>query len=235
MLGIGLWWLNREEARARARGEGFGDGQPATARDLASDEKLRERATSAREFDPAEIDSGKQASSPPSILLAALPLIVVIVVNILMSFFILPRVNADYLSQPQFGATSLSALSGVWAVITALATAIVVALAINLRRLPALKSTIDAGANASVLPIMSVASLVGFGAVVAAMPAFRDVSDWVLGIGGGPLVASPSRSMRWAAPSWNAPRQSEWIPRSCTGWPSSVPERSTVCRTMVRW
>ena len=188
MLGFGLWWLNREEARARARGEGFGDGQPATARDLASDEKLRERATSAREFDPAEIDSGKQASSP-SILLAALPLIVVIVVNILMSFFILPRVNADYLSQPQFGATSLSALSGVWAVITALATAIVVALAINLRRLPALKSTIDAGANASVLPIMSVASLVGFGAVVAAMPAFRDVSDWVLGIGGGPLVS----------------------------------------------
>jgi H+/gluconate symporter-like permease len=80
-------------------------------------------------------------------------------------------------------------LSGVWAVITALAAAIIVALVINVGRLPALKSTIDAGANASVLPIMSVASLVGFGAVVAAMPAFKDVSDWVLGIGGGPLVS----------------------------------------------
>ena len=47
----------------------------------------------------------------------------------------------------------------------------------------------DAGANASVLPVLSVASLVGFGAVVAAMPAFKVVRDWVLGIGGGPLVS----------------------------------------------
>src|SRR6478609_3152721 len=58
ILAFGLWWLWREEARARARGEGFGDGRPASARDLAQDEKLRERATLAREFDPAEIDHG---------------------------------------------------------------------------------------------------------------------------------------------------------------------------------
>jgi H+/gluconate symporter-like permease len=47
----------------------------------------------------------------------------------------------------------------------------------------------DAGANASVLPALSVASLVGFGAVVAALPAFEAVRDWVLSIGGGPLVS----------------------------------------------
>ena len=47
----------------------------------------------------------------------------------------------------------------------------------------------DAGANASVLPVLSVASLVGFGAVVAALPAFEAVRDWVLGIEGGPLVS----------------------------------------------
>ena len=47
----------------------------------------------------------------------------------------------------------------------------------------------DAGANASVLPALSVASLVGFGAVVAALPAFAVVRDWVLSIGGGPLVS----------------------------------------------
>jgi H+/gluconate symporter-like permease len=40
-----------------------------------------------------------------------------------------------------------------------------------------------------VLPVLSVASLVGFGAVVAAMPAFETVRDWVLSIGGGPLVS----------------------------------------------
>jgi H+/gluconate symporter-like permease len=47
----------------------------------------------------------------------------------------------------------------------------------------------DAGANASVLPAVSVASLVGFGAVVAGLPAFAAVSDWVLAIEGGPLVS----------------------------------------------
>jgi H+/gluconate symporter-like permease len=47
---------------------------------------------------------------------------------------------------------------------------------------------VDAGLNASALPVLSVASLVGFGAVVASLPAFEAVRDWVLGIEGGPLV-----------------------------------------------
>jgi H+/gluconate symporter-like permease len=47
----------------------------------------------------------------------------------------------------------------------------------------------DAGANAAVLPCVTVASMVGFGAVIAALPAFGAVRDWVLGIGGGPLVS----------------------------------------------
>ena len=71
----------------------------------------------------------------------------------------------------------------------ALMAAILTAVALNWRRLPRLRDTLDAGANASVLPIFAVASLVGFGAVVAALPAFGLVRDWVLGIGGGPLVS----------------------------------------------
>ena len=59
MLGFGLWWLAREEAAARARGEGFGDeAKLKSAADLAGDETLRERATAAHEFDPAEIAHG---------------------------------------------------------------------------------------------------------------------------------------------------------------------------------
>ena len=122
-------------------------------------------------------------------MLAALPLIVVIAVNLAMSLFILPALDTSFLAEARWGETSLAAVGGVWAVITALACAIVAALAVNFRRLPALRATIDAGANAGVLPAMSVASLVGFGAVVAAMPAFAVVRDAVLGIGGGPLVS----------------------------------------------
>ena len=61
--------------------------------------------------------------------------------------------------------------------------------AVNQSRLPALRESMDAGANASVLPAFSVASLVGLGAVVAALPAFAVVRNWVLSIGGGPLVS----------------------------------------------
>ena len=39
------------------------------------------------------------------------------------------------------------------------------------------------------LPILMIASLVGFGAVVAALPAFADVRDALLAVGGGPLIS----------------------------------------------
>ena len=84
MVGFGLWWLSREERRARKRAEGFGVGAPMATDRLATDEKLRERATTAREFDPAEILHGKRTDRPPPITAAALPLLVVIAVNLAM-------------------------------------------------------------------------------------------------------------------------------------------------------
>jgi H+/gluconate symporter-like permease len=111
---------------------------------------------------------GHSASNPP-ITLAALPLIVVVGVNLIMSMFVLPRLDVSYLADERWGATSLAAVGGALIVI-------------NYRCLPKLRETIDAGA-------LSVASLVGFGAVVAALPAFAMVRDWVLSIEGGPLVS----------------------------------------------
>jgi H+/gluconate symporter-like permease len=187
MLGFGLWWLARAEASARARGEGYGEA--AAAHDAAEDLIVRERATTAGAFDPAEVSRGRQSDPGPPIALAALPLIVVVAVNLVMSLFVLPHMDASFLADEKWGATSLAAVGGVWAVVTALATAIVVLIAVNFRRLPALRDSMDAGANASVLPVLSVASLVGFGSVVAALPAFAMVRDWVLSIEGGPLVS----------------------------------------------
>ena len=189
MLGFGMWWLRREEAAAKAAGEGFGDGAPRSAEALADDEKLRERATTAREFDPAEIAHGEMAREQPPFVVAAAPIVVVILVNLVMSLIILPRFDLSFLAKPAWGGTSASAVSGVWSVITALTCAIVTVLALNVRRIPDLRATMDAGVNASALPAISVASLVGFGAVVAAMPAFAMVREAVLGIGGGPLVS----------------------------------------------
>ena len=189
MLGFGLWWLARAEARARAVGEGFGDASLPAPERVAGDGIVRERASVAQAFDPAEAPRGTPDAAQPPPLAAFAPLGVVIAVNLLMSLVVLPRMDVAFLAEPRFGATTLSAVGGVWSVSVALAAAIVAVVAINFRRFPALRSTVDAGANASVLPILAVASLVGFGAVVAAMPAFALVRDWVLGIGGGPLVS----------------------------------------------
>jgi H+/gluconate symporter-like permease len=83
----------------------------------------------------------------------------------------------------------LSAVLGVWSVAVALGAAVLTLVLANHRRLPSLRESMDAGANASVLPAVTVASLVGFGAVVAALPAFAMVREWVLSVGGGLLVS----------------------------------------------
>jgi H+/gluconate symporter-like permease len=189
MLGFGLWWLGRAEAAARRAGEGYGVDPDLDADAVEEDQFVRERATTASAFDPAEIHHGHQSNNAPPIILAALPLIVVVAVNFLMSMVVLPRLDTSFLAEERWGGTSLAAVGGVWAVVVALAAAILTLVLINRGRLPALRESMDAGANASVLPAFSVASLVGFGAVVAALPAFAMVRDWVLSIGGGPLVS----------------------------------------------
>ncbi len=189
MLGLGLWWLRRAEGSARRSGEGYGAEASGGGDAAADDEMVRERATTAREFDPAEIHHGHRSNSVPSILVAALPLVVVILVNLTMSLFVLRRLDFSFLAEERWGGTSISAVAGVWSVVVALAAAIATVIVFNRGRLPALRQSMDAGANASVLPALSVASLVGFGAVVAALPAFAVVRDWVLAIEGGPLVS----------------------------------------------
>ena len=151
---------------------------------------VRERATTAREFDPAEIHHGHRSDVRPPIVVAASaarswssP------VNLAMSLVMLRRLDFSFLAEERWGGTSISAVAGVWSVVVALAAAIATVVVFNRGRLPALRESMDAGANASVLPALSVASLVGFGAVIAALPAFAVVRDWVLAIEGGPLVS----------------------------------------------
>ena len=189
MLGFGLWWLMRCEAAARRTGEGYGSRADIAARAVADDPIIRERATTASEFDPAEISHGHHTDAAVPIGVAVLPLAVVVSVNLAMSLIVLPRLDFSFLTEERWGSTSLSAVAGVWSVVVALAAAILTLIVVNRGRLPALRESMDAGANASVLPAFSVASLVGFGAVVAMLPAFAVVSEWVLSIGGGPLVS----------------------------------------------
>ena len=185
ILGFGLWWLGLIETRARRAGEGYIAETPATA----DDQFVRERAANADNFDPAELPHGRRSEESPSFALSLAPILIVLAVNLFMSLFVLPQMYTGFLAEPRFGETTLSAVSGAWSVVTALAIASLVLAVIHHKRLPELRKTLDAGANASVLPVLNTASLVGFGAVVAALPAFAVARDGFLAIPGGPLVS----------------------------------------------
>src|SRR6516165_6920901 len=103
MLGFGLWWLDRAETHARRAGEGFGADAGTAPGALAEDQLIRERATTAREFDPAEINHGQRSDAKPPILVALLPLALVLCVNFAMSLIILPRLDFSFLAQEHWG------------------------------------------------------------------------------------------------------------------------------------
>ncbi|SFG23776.1 GntP family permease [Neptunomonas qingdaonensis] len=190
MFGAGQCWLMHRAARARVRGEGYGIHDDATA---TPNDAMRQRSAG-EGYDLAEISTTDTVVAPvtavPGFSLAVLPVVVVVAANYVFSGIVIPSWNIDYLSEPLYGAVGLSNVLGLWSIILALCTAILVLIALNWKRLASLRTSLDAGANASVLPIFNTASLVGFGAVVAALPAFAMLREVVLNLGGdNPLIS----------------------------------------------
>ena len=186
MFGLGQWWLSRQAVRARLAGEGYGqheDAQPAFDRDQ------RERS-SGEGFDVLMVPPEAAPRSLPSFTVAIAPVVLVIVLNYVFSAIVIPAMDTTYLAEARYGATNVDSVRGVWAVICSLTIACLLLLAMTWTRLAAPKRSLDDGANASVLPIFNTASLVGFGAVIAALPAFELIKTFVEVIGGGnPLVS----------------------------------------------
>ena len=187
MLSLGMAWLSWQVKRAKVGGEGYGihdDSIP------ESDAEVREGAMRDG-FDIRELDTQfEDQPLLPSFSLSVAPVIIVVLVNFIFVQFAIPRMDTAYLQQPIFGPTTVDAVRGVWAIITALLVAILFILVANWTRFKSVVDSLDQGANASVLPIANTASLVGFGAVIAAMPAFQIISDGLLSLGEtNPLVS----------------------------------------------
>lgn len=184
MLGLGQAWLSHRARQARAAGEGYGNHQG----EAPQAAHLRERAAG-EGFDLAEVKAQPVRDLPP-LTLALLPIVLVITLNLLFTAVVIPAMDTGYLAEPTYGATSIESVRGVWAVIAALVIAIGVIIAANRKRLANLTTTLDSGANASLLPIFNTASLVGFGSVIASLAAFETISHWVTSVGGdNPLIS----------------------------------------------
>lgn len=189
MFGLGIVWLNRRAAQAKATGEGYGRHNDALP---DPDPKMREQARG-EGFDLNEIADGPVETGKagdPSFPIAIAPIVLVIAANLLFVQLIVPLIDTSYLALPLFGETTIEAVRGVWSIIVALSLSIVFLLMTNWKRIEDVKLTLNQGADASVLPIFSTASLVGFGAVIAAMPVFQLITDAMLNISGGnPLIS----------------------------------------------
>ncbi len=185
MFGLGMWWLTYR-AKKLAH-EGYGGHPDAT--EFAPNKDLRERSAG-EGFDLMEVPVEEKPKELPTPFVAILPLVLVVALNLIFTFVIIPRIDTSFLALPQFGETTIDQVRGIWAVIAALVLSIIVVIALNWQRLPQLKATVDNGANASLLPIFNTASLVGFGAVIASLSAFVLIRDTVVGLGGdNPLIS----------------------------------------------
>jgi H+/gluconate symporter-like permease len=165
MLIGGTLWLHIRAKRAMAAGEGYGDH---SGEGFAAHE---------------------DTVQGPSFFVALLPILLVIGLNALFTYVVFPNIDASYLAEPKFGATKLSAVAGLWSIIVALVIAIVFIIIVHWQRWKNAVESLNAGTMGSLLPIFNTASEVGYGNVIASLPAFLVVKNAVLGISDNPLIS----------------------------------------------
>lgn len=157
MLVGGMIWLNYRTKTALNAGEGYGQHHH---------DKF------------AVVDH----SAKPSLLVALLPIILVILINFICTKWLLPSMDNSYLATEEFGAVPLSKVLGIWAIVIALVVSCGAMILLNWKRWKDLKESLSEGALGSLLPIFNTASEVGYGSVIATLTGFIIVKEFLLGL-----------------------------------------------------
>lgn len=209
MFGGGVAWLMFRAHRLTAAGEtylpdqapkggGFlsrftgkkGERDVSGGTDAEPDGAGTATATATTPAESAESPGTDQSTLPrPGALIAFLPIVVVIGLNYVLVTWVFPAMSTGYLAQDAYGNTDIDTVGGIWAIVVALVVSCLLVVATNLSRFGTLKETINEGTMGSFLPIFNTASEVGYGAVIASLPAFRTVRDSVLGISNNPVIS----------------------------------------------
>jgi H+/gluconate symporter-like permease len=157
MIFFAWLWLDREVKKARARKEGYGKDVHVAAEDGVSGPKKL-----------------------PPFWLAISPLILVLGLVYLYSEVWIPGWDLSYLQQATYGNKAPAQVIGIWSVIFSLLISVLYSAAALYKYLPRFSKTLNEGTTGSLLPMLSTASEVGYGATVAALSAFAALKAGLL-------------------------------------------------------
>lgn len=121
-------------------------------------------------------------------LIGLVPLLVVVVTNVIFTYVVPAIFDFSYLSEEKYGAIDLSKVLGTWSVLVGLVAAIIAILIIKPRSLRDCVVAFSEGAKRAVVPALTTASEVGYGAVIASLAIFAVVAEGLFGLSDNPLI-----------------------------------------------
>lgn len=156
MFGLGMLWLQSRAKSAKAVGEGYG---------THIDDDVH-----------ADLDTHHT-----SFMVAMIPLILVIGINAILTYFVFPSMDLTGL-KTKFPDIDIKGSLGLWSIIIALVVAIISLIVLKIGHWGNLKESLNKGTYSSMLPIFNTASEVGYGAVIASLAGFAILRDSVLNL-----------------------------------------------------
>ncbi|MDR2268346.1 MAG: GntP family permease, partial [Holosporaceae bacterium] len=144
MFLLGMLWMNRQLKIARIHNEGYGNH-------------------------PEKTTTASRKNNIPKFCVAVLPIILVVLVNYVCIKLIFPHIDTQYLQQEKYGNVDIKTVASNWAVIVAVFTAVAFLAVYHYRNIDLMKC-LNVGATDSLAPIFNTASVVGYGAVINALP-----------------------------------------------------------------
>jgi len=102
---------------------------------------------------------------------------------------VIPAMDTGYLEMPKYGKVPLTAVLGVWAIIAAMAIAVLMVIVLNLKRIADVRKSITEGTLGSLLPVCNTAAEVGYGAVISGLAAFVAFRESLKSVVSDPLLS----------------------------------------------
>lgn len=170
MLSLGYFWIAMRAKKMKQQNQDYFEG-------LTPEETQLEKMASENE-----------QKNLPHFAIAMIPIVVVLVLNFYFGQFYfsgLPHLQ----ELTGLSETALKKSLGLWSLILTLIIAIFVTIILNWRRFSSVASSLNKGANGSLLPVLNTASEVGYGSVIATLAGFALIREALLGVSSNPLIA----------------------------------------------